>query len=97
MGEAPRDIYREVLDANDPTRRSLVMYFPKYVFRDSQEPVAYQVWRSEQSEVIHESCAKDMWDREFPLYPDDIEAMRCLEPIICDVCERQIAEAKEIF
>lgn len=65
---------------------------PSYVFREGQEPVAYQVWRTEQSEVIHEGCAKTSWDREFPLYADDIEAMRNLEPIVCDACEGQIAE-----
>jgi hypothetical protein len=98
MGEEPRDIYREALDANDPTKARAVMHFPKYVFREGLEPVAYQVFKhDESSEVIHERCAKTTWDREFPLYADDIEAMRCMEPIVCDACEGQIAEAKEIF
>lgn len=96
MGAEPRNAYREAMDAADPTRRAVIRHSPLYTFRDSEEPTAYQVWRSEQSEVIHESCAKTMWDREFPLYADDIEAMRNLEPIVCDVCEEQIAEAKEI-
>lgn len=71
------------------------MYSPNYTFRGSIEPVAYQIWPTEQSEIIHEACAKDVWDREFPLYPDDVEMMRCLEPIICDRCEGQIAAVAE--
>jgi hypothetical protein len=73
------------------------MYSPNYTFRDGVEPSAYQVWPNvdESSEVIHEACAKDVWEREFPLYADDIELMRCLEPIICDRCDKRIAEAAE--
>jgi hypothetical protein len=75
----------------------MVIHYPNYTFREGVEPTAYQIWPTEQSEVVHEACAKDARDREFPLYPDDIEAMRCLEPIICDRCGQQMAEAKEIF
>lgn len=69
------------------------MYSPSYTFREGVEPTAYQIFATEEgSEVIHEACAKDIWDREFPLYDDDIQAMRNLEPIVCDVCDRQIAD-----
>lgn len=72
-------------------------HFPKYVFRDGADPVAYQIFAGEESEVIHEACAKAAEDREFPLYPDDIEAMRNLEPIQCFMCSEQIADSKDIF
>lgn len=71
------------------------MHSPIYTFREGIEPVAYQIWPTEQSEVIHEACARTPNDREFPLYADDIEAMRCLEPIHCDVCEGVIAAPKQ--
>jgi hypothetical protein len=71
------------------------VYTPSYNFREGVEPTAYQVWPSEQSELIHEACAATPQDREFPLYADDVEMARCLEPIICDRCETQIAEALE--
>lgn len=70
------------------------MHSPSYTFREDQEPTAYQVFSGEQSEVIHEGCAKTIWDREFPLYSEDIEAMRSLEPIVCDNCEEVIAAPK---
>lgn len=70
-------------------------HLPNYVFRDDEEPAAYQIFRGEDSEIIHEQCAKTPRDREFPLYPDDIEAARNLEPIICDVCEGLIADPKQ--
>lgn len=73
------------------------VYDPKYIFREGVEPVAYQVWKSEASEIIHASCATDPNDREFPLYADDIEAARYLEPIICLKCDMMIADSKEIF
>lgn len=72
------------------------MHSPNYTFREGVEPIAYQIWPDlEASEVVHEVCAKDIWEREFPLYADDLELMRCLEPIICYRCERQIAKAAE--
>lgn len=73
------------------------MHFPNYVFREGNEPIAYQVWKSEESEVVHADCATDPSEREFPLYTDDIDAMRCLEPIICLKCDVMIADSKEIF
>ena len=72
-----------------------VMHSPNYVFHDRVDPVAYHILSKEPSEVVHEGCAKTPSDREFPLYPEDIEAMRNLEPIICDNCEGQIAAAIE--
>lgn len=69
------------------------MHLPNYVFHDGVDPIAYHLLSKEPSEVIHEACAKTPSDREFPLYPEDIQAMRNLEPIICDVCENQIAAA----
>lgn len=71
------------------------MYSPNYTFREGVEPTAYQIWPSEQSEIIHEACAETPQDREFPLYADDVEMARCLEPLICDRCEREIAGALE--
>lgn len=69
------------------------MYSPSYVFREGVEPVAYQIFSGDESEIIHETCAKAAEDREFPLYADDITAMRNLEPIQCFMCYGQIAEA----
>lgn len=71
-------------------------HFPNYVFRDGVDPVAYHLLSLEPSEIVHEACAKTSQDREFPLYPEDVEAMRCLEPIDCFVCEGRIAEAVEL-
>lgn len=75
------------------------MYSPKYVFREGVEPTAYQVFVGDASDIIHEGCAKNEWDREFPLYEDDVEAMRCAEVIQCLVCDGVIAQAKpeEVF
>jgi hypothetical protein len=68
-------------------------YLPNYVSHEGVDPVAYHLLWKEPSEIVHEACAKTPRDREFPLYAEDIEAMRNLEPITCDVCEKQIAEA----
>lgn len=70
------------------------MYSPNYVFHDGVQPAAYHLLYKEPSEVVHEACAKTSRDREFPLYPEDIEAMRNLEPIVCDNCEEVIAAPK---
>lgn len=69
------------------------MYLPNYVFYDGVDPVAYHILSKEPSEIVHEACAKTPNDREFPLYAEDIEAFRNLEPIICEICEEMIAEA----
>jgi hypothetical protein len=71
----------------------MVIHSPNYVFHDGVDPVAYHLLSREPSEIVHEGCAKTPRDREFPLYPEDIEAFRNLEPIVCDVCEGLIAEA----
>lgn len=73
----------------------MARHSPNYVFHDGVDPVAYHLLSKEPSEIIHEGCARTAQDREFPLYPEDIEAARNLEPIICDVCEKQIAAPKE--
>lgn len=95
MSEPPRDIYLEAVERTwgDIKRQ----HFPNYAFREGVEPIAYQIFCGEDSEIIHEACAKAPEDREFPLYEDDIEAYRNLEPIQCFMCYEQIAEAKEIF
>lgn len=67
--------------------------FPDYVIRDGLKPTAYQIFCGEDSEVIHERCAKVPKDREFPLYADDIEAARNLEPIRCFMCDGEIVAA----
>jgi hypothetical protein len=67
---------------------------PNYMYREDEEPIAYQIFCGEESEIIHERCAKAPEDREFPLYTDDIEAARNLEPIQCFMCGERIAEAK---
>lgn len=89
MGEPPRDIYREAVERTwgDVKRQ----HFPNYVFREGVEPVAYQIFCGDDSEIIHEACAKAPEDREFPLYTDDIESYRNLEPIQCFMCLQQIA------
>lgn len=70
-------------------------HLPNYVFREGQEPTAYQIFCGEDSEIIHEQCAKAPQDREFPLYSDDIEAARNLEPIQCFMCDKEIAAGIE--
>jgi hypothetical protein len=69
------------------------MHSPNYSFRDNEDPVAFQVWpRDEESALLHPQCAETPNENEFPLYADDVEAGRCLEPILCDKCDGLIAE-----
>lgn len=69
-----------------------VPHLPSYVFREGVEPLAYQVWRSDESAgVIHEACANDATEREFPLYADDLECEAQQEAICCDTCDGVIA------
>lgn len=89
MGQPPRDVYLEAVDRTWGNMKR--QHFPTYVFREGVEPMAYQIFAGNDSEIIHESCAKAPEDREFPLYPDDIEAMRNLEPIQCFMCCETIA------
>lgn len=61
---------------------------PAYIFRDSP-PVAYQYWPSdEESQFFCDACADGPSECEFPLYSDDLEAARNLEPLLCERCER---------
>jgi hypothetical protein len=92
MGVPPRDSYLEAVERTwgDIKRQ----HFPDYVFREDVEPVAYQIFVGEDSEIIHEACAKAPEDREFPLYADDIEAYRNSESIQCFMCYKQIADRK---
>lgn len=72
-------------------------YSPNYVFRDGVEPLAYQIWRSDESEgIIHETCAIDPTEREFPLYADDLKAAQCGEPVFCETCDTLIIEASDL-
>ncbi|HEX5704842.1 MAG TPA: hypothetical protein VFX97_16710 [Pyrinomonadaceae bacterium] len=67
---------------------------PAYVFREGVEPPYFQVWdNDESSDVIHSRCAQTPYDREFPVYADEIQEMRCLEDIYCARCERLILVA----
>lgn len=91
MGEDQRDVYRETVERTWANMKR--QHFPNYVFREGVEPMAYQIFCGDDSEIIHENCAKAAEDREFPLYEDDIQAMRNLEPIQCFMCYEQIAEA----
>lgn len=93
MGEEPRDTYWETVARTWANMKR--QHSPSYVFREGVEPIAYQIFASDESEIIHEACAKAREDREFPLYEDDIEAMRNLEPIQCFMCYGQIADTKE--
>ena len=64
---------------------------PNYVFRDDEDVAAYQYWPTEESVLLHPDCAQDMWEREFPLYVDDLIEMSGSEPMICDRCEEEIS------
>lgn len=65
---------------------------PNYCFRDGEVEAAYQLWPSdEESILIHPHCAETPWDREFPLYVDDlIEGNTFSEPLVCDRCNGEI-------
>jgi hypothetical protein len=75
---------------------------PKYVFRDGQEPPAFHVFIGhgewEESTVVCAPCVDApgneraaIREREFPLYADDLDAMRpsceCCA-VTCERCER---------
>lgn len=73
------------------------MISPNYTFREGLEPAAYHVFNlDESSDIVHADCAGDMWEREFPLYEDDLEAARCLDDIYCPKCDRVIVSASEV-
>lgn len=98
MSESYEHFYCDEGTDEDPTPihrcgQNARRHLPNYVFREGQEPTAYQIFCGEDSEIIHEPCAKSPQDREFPLYADDIEAARNLEPIRCFMCDGQIAAA----
>lgn len=58
---------------------------PRYLFRDTP-PNCYQIWPDDNSsELICPRCAKTMWDREFPVYADEMP-----EPWNCDRCNRRL-------
>lgn len=71
------------------------MHHPTYTFREGEDPAAYQTFNEDASGVIHEACARTPQEREFPLYPDDIEELRSLEPTLCERCEGEIAPPLE--
>jgi hypothetical protein len=66
---------------------------PSYTFREGIEPPYFQVWHGEDSEIVHAHCTGNVWDREFPVYADELHEMRCLEDIYCAVCDRLILVA----
>lgn len=81
-------------DGNESKDTKVAGLSPRYVFRGNIKPLAYHVFRSDEiTGLIHESCAQDMWDREFPLYADDLEREKCLEPVYCEICDGLILEA----
>lgn len=58
---------------------------PRYVFRES-EPNCFQLWPDDvSSELICPRCASTPWEREFPVYADEMP-----EPWTCDRCERRL-------
>lgn len=62
---------------------------PRYVFRDDA-PDFFQRWPSDdETEFIHARCAETMWDREFPVYRDEMP-----ENTACAVCERLLWKPK---
>lgn len=72
-------------------------HLPAYSFREGIEPTAYNYCPSgdEEGALLCAACARTPRDREFPLYDDDLEAMRNLEPILCERCQKMLAEARE--
>lgn len=95
-------VIQEAKDALTPNPSSTVgaeqaqRHSPGYVFREAEEPLAYQIWRSDESAgFIHESCATTPTEREFPLYADDLAAAQCGEPVYCENCDALVAEASD--
>lgn len=72
-------------------------YSPKYVFRDGVEPLAYQVFSSENetSKIVHADCAKNARECEFPLYEDDLAHARCADDLYCPNCGRVVVLAQK--
>lgn len=69
---------------------------PAYIFREGEEPIAYQYWPSdEESQLFCSDCANTPSECEFPLYADDLQAMIGIDPalIACDRCNKIVAEA----
>lgn len=78
------------------------MHAPKYVYRDGEEPAAYQIWVGsgdwEESTVVCAPCVDHpsneraaIREREFPLYADDLDAAKpsceCCA-VTCERCEK---------
>lgn len=85
----------KTLESEEPLASKSVR-LPNYVFRET-DPTAFHIFNQsdEGSEVIHAHCTGNPWEREFPLYDDNLEAMRCAEDIYCAICDRIIVTAKE--
>jgi hypothetical protein len=78
----------------DPPR-----FYPNYTFREEEEPLAFQVWKSDESSgLIHEACAETPGDREFPLFADDLQELADLAqaPVYCETCDSLIHEASDL-
>jgi hypothetical protein len=64
---------------------------PDYSFREGEDEVAFQAWPSstKQSILLHPDCTKNMWEREFPLFADDLEGLS-VDERVCDYCQTVI-------
>ena len=64
---------------------------PDYSFREGEQEVAYEAWPLDtvSSILIHSDCAKNMWEREFPLYADDLEGLS-VDERVCGYCQTVI-------
>lgn len=59
---------------------------PSYVFRET-DPACFQMWPDDvTTEFLCNRCAKTMWEREFPVYADEMperwDCDRCGKPIL---------------
>lgn len=92
-----RDLNNMVSVEVVPLDKPLPPWLPRYVFRADEEPVAYNFCPSgdEEGAILCAECAATPRDREFPLYADDLQTMRNLEPTLCERCQKLLAEEME--
>lgn len=73
---------------------------PAYTFREGEQEIAFAFGRPsdvnpEDGAILCESCVSLPQEREFPLYADDLEGLRNLEPILCELCNKELAATLE--
>lgn len=61
-----------------------------YTYRKNEDEVAFAYYRGAEEDIICPTCTDTPHDREFPLYADNLEEMRCLEPLRCVKCDKEL-------